>query len=137
MAGKRRGISPRSRYRVLERSNFACFYCGVPAQLGLTELEVEHVIPVALGGTNDPWNLVAACQGCNLGKGAAMPPERVVVAARQLWASWTEETGSGVAICERCERPWALLVDEEPNRECWPCTFAWTDGLMFGKAASR
>ena len=31
-------------------------------------LEVDHVVPVCKGGTNDPSNLVAACFRCNRGK---------------------------------------------------------------------
>jgi hypothetical protein len=34
------------------------------------KLHVDHVIPVAVGGHNDPDNLVASCADCNLGKSA-------------------------------------------------------------------
>ena len=33
-------------------------------------LEVDHIKPVASGGTNDIMNLVTSCKECNLGKGA-------------------------------------------------------------------
>jgi hypothetical protein len=33
-------------------------------------LTIDHVFPVALGGTNDVGNLVTACRACNLTKGA-------------------------------------------------------------------
>lgn len=36
-----------------------CHYCGFPA------IEVDHVVPVARGGGNDPENLVPACWECN------------------------------------------------------------------------
>jgi 5-methylcytosine-specific restriction endonuclease McrA len=32
-------------------------------------LEVEHVVALYNGGTNDDSNLVAACHDCNQGKG--------------------------------------------------------------------
>lgn len=39
----------------------------------------DHVIPQALGGTDNPGNLVTACVDCNAGK-AAMPPDAPLVA---------------------------------------------------------
>ena len=32
-------------------------------------LHVDHVVPVAAGGTTSEDNLLAACEECNLGKG--------------------------------------------------------------------
>lgn len=32
-------------------------------------LEVDHIIPVAKGGDNEPLNLVTSCRDCNRGKG--------------------------------------------------------------------
>lgn len=54
------------RFRILERDGFACRYCGrrPPAVV----LEVDHVMPRCLGGSDDPTNLVAACEDCNAGK---------------------------------------------------------------------
>jgi len=41
-----------------------CSYCGG------TEgpFEIDHVIPLARGGSNEPWNLVLACRACNRSK---------------------------------------------------------------------
>jgi hypothetical protein len=55
------------RFKVLERDNFKCTYCGASPQE--TSLHVDHKVPVSMGGTNDFENLVAACSDCNLGKG--------------------------------------------------------------------
>lgn len=59
-------ITKRTRYEVLKRDNHACRYCGAIAPD--VKLQVDHVIPVALGGTDNPDNLVAACVACNSGK---------------------------------------------------------------------
>lgn len=68
---------PRSlRFQVLRRDNHACRYCGATAPDA--RLTVDHVTPVALGGTNDPSNLVTACADCNAGK-AATPPDAALV----------------------------------------------------------
>ncbi len=65
---KRRAIPPSLRFMVLERDQFACRYCGAKAPE--VRLHIDHVVSIKNGGTNSPANLVAACQDCNLGKGA-------------------------------------------------------------------
>ncbi|MEL6758221.1 MAG: HNH endonuclease [Pseudomonadota bacterium] len=65
---KRKNIPTKTRFAVLRRDGFRCSYCGhaPPDRL----LEVDHVLPVAEGGTNDLFNLVTICHICNNGKGA-------------------------------------------------------------------
>lgn len=58
------------RYLVIRRSGFRCHYCGATGKL-----EVDHIIPLAAGGTNDMSNLVAACPHCNRSKGARARPK--------------------------------------------------------------
>ena len=55
------------RFKVLARDNFTCQYCGKRAGEGI-ELEVDHILPRALGGTNTMENLKTACFACNRGK---------------------------------------------------------------------
>ena len=55
----------RLRLRVLNRDGWTCAYCGAEAT------HVDHVTPTSKGGAiYDETNLVAACQRCNLSKGA-------------------------------------------------------------------
>ncbi len=61
-------ISKRVRFEVFKRDAFSCQYCGAHPPDAL--LEVDHITPVAEGGTNDEENLVTACFNCNRGKGA-------------------------------------------------------------------
>ncbi len=49
------------RKEVFERDNYTCQYCG---QVG-GELEPDHIIPIAKGGTNDKENLATSCKRCN------------------------------------------------------------------------
>lgn len=59
-------VSRRLRYEVLRRDAFTCRYCGAKApDVALT---VDHVLAVALGGGDEPNNLVTACADCNAGK---------------------------------------------------------------------
>lgn len=53
-----------------ERVPGLCFYCG-----NETLLDEEHVIPLARGGVNEPWNIVRACFLCNGNKGDQIPSE--------------------------------------------------------------
>lgn len=64
-------VSKRLRYEVLRRDNHACRYCGAAAPD--VKLNVDHVIPQALGGPDHPTNLVTACADCNAGKTSSMP----------------------------------------------------------------
>jgi hypothetical protein len=64
-------VSKRLRYEILRRDNHACRYCGATAPD--VKLNVDHVIPQALGGGNTPTNLVTSCAACNAGKTSSMP----------------------------------------------------------------
>ncbi len=63
-------IPPRLRFEVLKRSGYACHYCGAtPPDV---KLQIDHVVPVSRGRTNDLANLVAVCEACNSGKGTVL-----------------------------------------------------------------
>lgn len=64
-------VSKRLRYEILRRDNHACRYCGAAAPD--VKLNVDHVIPTSLGGSDKPDNLVTACAECNSGKTSSMP----------------------------------------------------------------
>ena len=64
----RRIISKEIRRKVFQRDDFTCQYCG---RKGTADtLHLDHIMPRALGGTNDMDNLVTACPECNIRKGA-------------------------------------------------------------------
>ena len=69
-------VSKRLRYEIMRRDNHACRYCGGMAPD--VKLTVDHVLPSALGGTDDPSNLVTACKDCNAGKTSVHPDTPVV-----------------------------------------------------------
>ncbi|MCX5253565.1 HNH endonuclease [Streptomyces canus] len=64
-------VSKRLRYEILRRDNHACRYCGATAPGA--KLNVDHVIPQSLGGSDKPENLVTSCADCNAGKTSSMP----------------------------------------------------------------
>lgn len=65
---KRKGLSPKTRFRILNRDGFRCRYCGAGADTD--RLHVDHITAVANGGTNEDENLATACATCNMGKSA-------------------------------------------------------------------
>lgn len=79
-------VSKRLRYEVLRRDNHACRYCGGTAP-GV-RLTVDHVVPVVLGGTDMPDNLVSACVDCNSGKSATPPGSSLVADVREDALRW-------------------------------------------------
>lgn len=51
--------------RLYEEQSGCCYYC----EIGLGgKYHVDHKLPIARGGTNDPTNLALACARCNLRK---------------------------------------------------------------------
>lgn len=77
-------VSKRTRYEVLKRDNFTCRYCRSTED----SLKVDHVIPVALGGSDAPDNLVAACHDCNAGKSSTSPDAAMVADVSQRAVEW-------------------------------------------------
>lgn len=58
-------ISAKTRQRVAERANYCCEYCQAQERYSPDSFAVEHIHPIAKGGSNQLNNLAFACQGCN------------------------------------------------------------------------
>jgi hypothetical protein len=68
-------VSVRTRFEVFKRDGFGCKYCG--RRSPEVVLEVDHIVPVCEGGTDDPINLTTSCWDCNRGK-AGVPLAEVI-----------------------------------------------------------
>lgn len=55
---------------IKRRDGYQCVYCGSSANLC-----VDHIYPIALGGTDDYRNLACACNSCNSGKQGRTPDQ--------------------------------------------------------------
>ena len=53
---------------VAARAGQRCEYCRMHQSLQGASFHLEHIVPISLGGTDDPDNLAWACPGCNLKK---------------------------------------------------------------------
>ena len=63
---KRKPIAKSVRFEVFKRDKFTCQYCGESAPS--VTLEVDHIVPVSKGGTDEIMNLITSCRDCNRGK---------------------------------------------------------------------
>lgn len=132
-------VSKRLRYEVLRRDNHTCRYCGAAAPDA--KLTVDHVIPTALGGTDEPSNLVAACADCNAGKSSSTPDAPLVTEVSESALRWGRAveiaaqnllTGLGEVAAARREfldawNIWAFGPTD--NRQTVPMDPNWRDSL--------
>lgn len=108
-------VSKRLRYEVLKRDNHTCRYCGAAGD-GV-KLTIDHVTPVALGGSDSPSNLATACFDCNIGKSSTAPDEALVEDVSQdalRWARAIKVAAETLAEMEDEKRQRNL-----PFREAW------------------
>ena len=116
MKASRRNLSPAIRMEALVHYGHRCLYCGATPKE--SRLEVDHVIPVARGGTNDIGNLVVACRECNIGKGK-----------RMLLDVTSADAGAYVAAVKPTEAPTATDGVPEAawkaSRQCENLVAAW------------
>jgi len=57
-------ISPKLRFEIFKRDNFRCVICGDDSRIN-----IDHIIPISLGGNSNKENLRTLCTECNIGKG--------------------------------------------------------------------
>lgn len=108
-------VSRRLRFEILRRDGYTCRYCGAKAPD--VKLAVDHVVPQALGGTDDPTNLVTACSDCNAGKSSTSPDDVIVADvtdAARIFADAIE-----IAVQRRRERLHATAAEVQHFRHVW------------------
>jgi len=103
-------LSKRIRYEILKRDNHTCRYCGASAPDAT--LTVDHVTPVALGGSDDPSNLVAACRDCNYGKSSTSPDAATVAQVGEDDMRWA-------AAVQRAAEALLAETKAKQNRHGW------------------
>jgi hypothetical protein len=123
MADKRKSISKRTRFDVFKRDKFTCQYCGAKAPDVV--LQVDHVHPVAEGGTDDILNLITSCAGCNGGKGARPISDDSAVSRQrdqlakleerrqqiEMMIQWRQEVATqGEALVEAVSKAWSAAL---------------------------
>ncbi|MGZ4663616.1 MAG: HNH endonuclease [Frankiaceae bacterium] len=105
----RKAISKRLRHEIMRRDNFTCRYCGATAENG--RLTIDHVTPVALGGSDDPSNLVTACADCNAGKSSTQPHAQVVEDVRADDLRWARAMKRAAETMDAETKKWNAELD--------------------------
>lgn len=67
MSNKRLPITKEIRQQVYDKYDGCCAYCGEEFK-DIKDMQVDHLHPVYLGGTNDIDNLMPSCRMCNFYK---------------------------------------------------------------------
>lgn len=61
-------ISQKRKEKIRHRAKYHCEYCKRSEEIMATNFEVDHIVPVSKGGTDDDDNLACACRDCNAHK---------------------------------------------------------------------
>lgn len=104
-------ISKSLRFEIFKRDGFTCQYCG--RQTPVVTLEVDHIIPRAEQGTDDPNNLVTACFDCNRGKGAVPLSIQKIKGDRRDELERLKERREQIAAYEEFKRQEREREDDE------------------------
>lgn len=130
-------LKKRVRFEILRRDNFTCRYCGSKAPD--VRLHVDHVIPRRHGGTDDLWNLTAACMECNIAKLDGMPHADIISQVREDHTYYQSSHGLPIYACVYCSKPIQRGLDEEAPTECETCNEIACNGYEAGlrKGLSR
>ena len=62
---RRRKFTATERAFIIERAGGCCEYCRSPLDFSPESFEMEHILPLSKGGTNELENLALSCGGCN------------------------------------------------------------------------
>lgn len=128
-------VTKRTRFEVLRRDNHACRYCGATAPDA--KLQVDHVTPVALGGTDSPDNLVAACIDCNYGKSSSSPDATLVADVNADAVRWARAMKRAAEMQETkasAKRKEMEAIEEAFEENFWvpyriPAPLDWIDSV--------
>lgn len=104
-------ISKALRFEVFKRDSFKCQYCGAVAPDVL--LQVDHIRPVADGGTNDITNLITSCEPCNNGKRDRVLSENTAVSKSRNQLELLQERREQLELMMEWQRGLRDLASDE------------------------
>ena len=110
---ERKQLSKKMRFEVFKRDSFTCQYCGASAPEAI--LEVDHIVPVAKGGTNDILNLVTSCRDCNRGKSARELSDDSVVKKQKAQLDELNEKREQTEMLVEWKKELQSLTDEQAD----------------------
>ena len=113
------------RNQVQERAKNQCEYCHTSELWQYVPFTIDHIIPLSLGGTDDPENLALACFHCNRRKSnqcSGIDPETqsevpLFHPRLQAWSEHFIWSQDGLKIIGLSETGRATIVTLNMNRE--------------------
>lgn len=116
---KRIGIPKSVRFEVFKRDKFKCQYCGSSAPEVL--LHIDHINPVANGGTNEIINLVTACFSCNSGKSDKLLSDDTIITKQKEQLEQLQERREQLEMMMNWHEGLKNIKDEIQNKlkEYW------------------
>lgn len=111
-------VSKRLRFEIFKRDGNKCRYCGATAEDA--PLTIDHVVPVALGGSDEPSNLVSACRPCNAGKSSSSPDAALVSEVSEDALRWARaQEVAAATLVANLERRDALRAEFKTAWDSW------------------
>ena len=102
---QRRRIPPRIKEELYKRQDGRCSYCRIPFELPY--FDIDHKLPVVIGGADRINNLQLLCGPCNRRKGALTDHEfRHIYELLPAWLTWLPQR----------EKPQARFVEIERRK---------------------
>jgi hypothetical protein len=125
LVSQRRKIPPAIRDLVRQRAGGKCEYCHALERWQYVPFTVDHVIPLAEGGADDPDNLALACFHCNRSKADRLTVldsdsggHVLLFNPRQdEWSEHFSWSADGLQIVGLTAVGWATVEALELNRE--------------------
>lgn len=78
----RKSIPTKLRNFIFTRDGWSCRYCGKFCGLS-NDLEIDHLVPISLGGSDHRLNLVATCHQCNRSKSDYLASKVAIINVRE------------------------------------------------------
>ncbi len=107
----RKVIPKKKRFEIFKRDSFTCQYCGAKAPEVI--LELDHVDPVANGGSDDMLNLITACFDCNRGKSDRKLDDNSVILKQRDSLELLNEKRTQITMLMEWKTELLLMDDEQ------------------------
>lgn len=111
---KRSSLGKSTRFEVFKRDSFTCQYCARKSPDVV--LEVDHIEPIAKGGTNDLLNLITACKDCNAGKSDRRLSESTILDKQRAQLEELQERREQIDMMFQWQKALLNLQDEVVDR---------------------
>jgi hypothetical protein len=107
---KKKNLKKQDKINILSKTGNCCHICG--QELDVSNFQVDHIVPLSIGGSSEIENCLAACNLCNSYRWNYLPEELGWIMKVGVWAKTQMEfeTEIGKSISES-------FIEHERNRE--------------------